>query len=143
MVSVLEDMRPATIALALIFAVIVAGCAQPPQPATPTPTPSEERYAPGDLLRGDLAGAGFDDPNGTPAGAAIVVLEYQQVPDQYVYSLVQPVSGGWAYVYPSGDFVQRLTRDRSILESYRLERIGRVDPPTIEGPANASVPRPS
>lgn len=143
MVSVLEHMRPATIALALVLAVLVAGCAQSSQPATPTPTPSEERYAPGDLLRGDLAGAGFDDPNGTPAGAAIVVIEYQQVPDEYVYSLVQPVSEGWAYVYPSGDFVLRLARDRLTFESYRLERIGRVDPPTIEGPANASAPRPS
>jgi hypothetical protein len=142
MVSVPVHMRPATIALALALAVLVAGCAQQPAPVSPTPTPSEERYAPGDLLRGDLAGAGFDDPNGTPADAAIVVIEYHQVPDEYVYSLVQPVPAGWAYVYPSGDFVLRLTRDRLTFESYRLERIGRVDPPEIKGPPNASASRP-
>lgn len=105
--------------------------------------PADTRYAPGDLLRGDLAGAGFDDPNSVPAGTAIVIIEYRLVPGEYVYSLVQPVAGGWAYVYQSGDFVMRLARDRSTFESYRLERIGHVDLPAIEGPPNATATHPS
>jgi hypothetical protein len=143
MASVLKRMRLFIIALALVLAVLVAGCLQPSTPAAPTPTPPEPRYAPGDLLRGDLAGAGFDDPNGTPADAAIVIIAYQPVPGEYVYTLVRPAPGGWAYVYPSGDFVTRLARDRATFESYRLERIGHVEVPAIEGPPGTSTPRPS
>jgi len=131
-------MRLPLIALALVLAVLAAGCLQSSPPVASTPTPTELRYAPGDLFRGDLAGAGFDDPNGTPADGAIVIIEYQSVPDEYIYSLVRPVPGGWAYVYPSGDFVTRLARDRSTFESYRLERIGHVEVPAIEGPRNAT-----
>ena len=134
-------MRLPLIALALVLAVIAAGCLQPSPAPTPTPTPAEPRYAPGDLLRGDLAAAGFDDPNGTPADTAIVVIAYQPVPGEYVYTLVRPVPGGWAYVYPSGDFVTRLARDRATFESYRLERIGHVEVPAIEGPPETGMPR--
>lgn len=130
-------------AFALVLAVLVAGCLQPSPPAVPTPTPADTRYAPGDLLRGDLAGAGFDDPNGTPDGAAIAIVEYQPQLDEYVYTLVLPASGGWAYVYPSGDFVVRLARDRATFESYRLERIAHVDVTAIEGPPSETASRPS
>jgi hypothetical protein len=136
-------MRLSLTALALVLAALAAGCLQVSPPATPIPTPSLARYAPGDLFRGDLSGAGFDDPDGTPPGAAIAVIDYQPSQDEYVYSLVQPVSGGWAYVYPSGDFVMRLARDRATFESYRLERAGHVDLAAIEGPPNATLPRPS
>lgn len=130
-------------ALALVLAVLVAGCLQPSPPAVPTPAPADARYAPGDLLRGDLVGAGFDEPNGTPDGAAIAIVEYQPQLDEYVYTLVQPSSGGWAYVYPSGDFVARLARDRATFESYRLERIAHVDVTGIAGPPNATASRPT
>ncbi len=136
-----DCMRLTFIVLALVLAALGAGCLQASPPATPTPTPSLARYAPGDLFRGDLVGAGFDDPNATPAGAAIAVVEYQSALDQYIYTLVQPVSGGWAYVYPSGDFVTRMGRDRATFESYRLERIGHVDLAAIEGPPNATAAR--
>ena len=135
-------MRLPLIALALVLAALAAGCLQSSPSAAPTPTPPEARYVPGDLLRGDLVGAGFDDPNGTPADAAIAIIEYQPASGYYVYTLVQPVTGGWAYIYPSGDFVMRLARDRSTFESYRLERIGHVDVPAIEGPRNGTAPRP-
>ena len=137
------DMRLLTMAFALVLAVLVAGCLQPSPPAVPTPTPADTRYAPGDLLRGDLAGAGFDEPNGTPDGAAIAIVEYQPRWDEYVYSLVVPASDGWAYVYPSGDFVMRLARDRATFESYRLERIAHVDVTAIAGPPNATASRPT
>ncbi len=143
MASVLECMRLAPIAIALVLAALAAGCLGSSPSAAPTPTLAEARYVPGDLLRGDLAGAGFDDPNGTPAGAAIAIIEYRPMSGEYVYTLVQPVTGGWAYVYPAGDFVMRLARDRSTFESYRLERIGHVDLPAIEGPPNATAPRSS
>lgn len=143
MASVLEYMRLPLIALALMVAVLAAGCLQSSPSAAPTSTPAEAQYVPGDLLRGDLAGAGFDDPNGTPAGAAIVIIDYQPAPDEYVYTLVEPVAGGWAYIYPSGDFVMHLARERVTFESYRLERIGHVDVPAIEGPPETSAPRPS
>ena len=130
-------------AFALVLAILVAGCLQPSPPAVPTPTPADTRYAPGDLLRGDLFGAGFDDPNGTPADAAIAIVEYQPSSDEYVYTLVLPSSGGWAYVYPSGDFVVRLARDRATFESYRLERIAHVEVTAIEGPPNTTASRPS
>ena len=86
-------MRLPLIALALVVAVLAAGCLDEPVPATPTPSPAEARYAPGDLLRGDLAAAGFDDPTSIPAGAAIAIIEYQPALDEYVYTLVQPVPG--------------------------------------------------
>ncbi len=136
-----DCMRLPLIVLALVLAALAAGCLQASPSATPTPTPSLARYAPGDLLRGDLMGAGFDGPNATPAGAAIAIMEYQPAPDQYIYSLVQPALGGWAYVYPSGDFVTRMGRDRATFESYRLERIGHVDLAVIEGPLNATAAR--
>jgi hypothetical protein len=134
-------MRPSFIALALVLvalAVLAAGCLQSSPSGMPTPTPSAARYSPGDLLRGDLVGAGFDGPNGTPAGSAIVVLEYQPSPNQYVYTLVQPASGGWAHVYPSNDWVMRMNRDRATFESYRLERVGHVDLAAIKEPTNAT-----
>ncbi|MEN6341000.1 MAG: hypothetical protein ABFC89_00405 [Methanospirillum sp.] len=133
-------MRLTLIVLALLLAVLVAGCIDASPSATPTPTPSLARYSPGDLLRGDLVGAGFDEPNATPAGAAIVVLEYQPKADQYIYTLVQPPAEGWQYVYPSGDFVTRMGRDRTTFEAYRLERIGHVDLSAIRGPPNATAP---
>jgi hypothetical protein len=136
-------MRPPLIALALVLAVLAAGCVQEPgDDVTPTPEPVETRYAPGDLLRGDLAGAGFDDPNGTPADAAIVVLEYRSVPGEYVYTLVRPVPEGWAYVYPSGDFVATLARDRETFEAYRLEQAGRIDLRDVRSPSGTAS-RPS
>ncbi|NLX48815.1 MAG: hypothetical protein GXY82_02850 [Methanospirillum sp.] len=109
----------------------------------PTPTPADTRFASGDLLHGDLAGAGFDDPNGTPAEAAIVILEYQPQLDEYIYTLVQPADGGWRYMYPSGDFVMRMARDRSTFESYRLERIAHVDIRAIAGPPDTTASRTS
>ena len=137
-------MRPPLFALALILAVLAAGCAVTPAvPATPTPEPAPARYAVGDMLRGDLVGAGFDDPNGTSPGAAIVILDYRPVPGEYVYTLVQPVSGGWAYTYPSGDFVQTLARDRTTFESYPLSPAGTVDLRDVRSPPNATAPRPS
>jgi hypothetical protein len=135
-------MRLHLIALARVLAVLAAGCLGSPPSAAPAPTPALARYAPGDLLRGDLSGAGFDDPNGTPVGAAIAIIEYQPASDQYVYTLVQPVHEGWAYVYPSGDFVMRMARDRSTFESYRLDRVGHVDLAAIEGPPNGTATRP-
>jgi len=132
-------MRLPLIALALLISILAAGCLGSSPSATPTPTPAPSRYAPGDLLQGELVGAGFDDPNGTPGGAAIVVIAYQPVPGEYAYTLVQPVPNGWAYVYPSGDFVMRLNRDRETFESYRLERIGHVDLPAIHGPSATAL----
>lgn len=144
MASVPEYMRSLPIALALALAVLVAGCAIPTSgPATPTPEPAPARYAVGDLLRGDLAVAGFDDPNGTPPGAAIVIIDYRPVPGEYVYTVVQPVPGGWAYIYPSGDFVETLVRDRTTFESYRLEPAGTVDLRDVQSPPNATAPRAS
>jgi hypothetical protein len=120
-------MRIAVVALSLlIVALSGAGCLQSNAPGTPTPTAATSRYAVGDLLTGNLSAAGFDDPNGTPGGAAIVILEYQPAPGQYVYTLVAPVSGGWAYVYPSNDWTARLARDRTVFEAFRLERTGHI-----------------
>jgi hypothetical protein len=137
-------MRPPLIALALLFAILAAGCTgTPPVPTTPTLKPAPARYAVGDLLRGELARAGFDDPNGTPPGAAIVILDYRPVPGEYVYTVVQPVPGGWAFAYPSGDFVATLARDRTTFESYGLEPAGTVDLRDVESPPNGTAPRPS
>ena len=132
-------MRLPLIALALVVAVLAAGCLQSSPSADADFHAGRGAVRPRATCSGaTLPAAGFDDPNGTPAGAAIVIIEYQPVPGEYVYTLVQPVAGGWAYVYPSGDFVTRLTRDRATFESYRLERIGRVDVPAIEGPPDMS-----
>lgn len=136
-------MRLPIIALALILAALAAGCLQPSQPAAPTPTFAEPQYTPGDLLRGDLAGAGFDDPNGTPAAAAIVVIAYQPIPGEYVYTLVRPVPGGWAYVYPPDDWETRLARDRATFEAFRLERVGQIEVAAVQPPGNTTAPRPS
>ena len=136
-------MRYCLIAIVLVLAALTAGCLQPSPSPVPTPVPAESRYAPGDLLTGDLAGAGFDEPNGTPDGAAIVVLEYRPVPGEYVYTLVQPVPEGWAYVYPSGDFISTLARDRSTFESYSLARSGSVDLREIRAPPADAAPRPT
>lgn len=132
--------------IALVLATLAGGCLgdfTPATTSTPIPTPVPGRYAPGDLLQGDLSGAGFDDPRGTPAGAAIVILEYRPVPGEYVYSLVRPEAGGWAYVYPSGDFVSTIARDRSTFESYRLERTGSVDLREVHAPPGDATPRPT
>ena len=121
-------MRTGLIALSLVLLLLAAGCTSPASPgATPTAVSAEPRYAAGDLLRGDLAAAGFDDPNGTRAGAAIVVLSYEPVPGQYIYTLVRPVAGGWEYVYPAGEWTTRLARDRTAFEAYPLELAGYVE----------------
>lgn len=55
-----------------------------------------------------------------------MVLEYQSQPGQYVYTLVQPVDGGWAYIYPADDWATRLARERAVFEGYRLDVAGYV-----------------
>ncbi len=133
-------MRTVLIVLSLALLLLAAGCTTPSPPgATPTVAPAEPRYAAGDLLKGDLVVAGFDDPNGTPNGTAIVVLAYQPVPGQYVYTLVRPEAGGWVYVYPSDDFATRLARDRAVFEAYPLEPIGHVEVARILPAASATT----
>ena len=135
-------MRLSLIALALVLVALAGGCLQQPGPIPPTPTPVDGRYAPGDLLRGDLVAAGFDDTNRTPADVAIVILSSgHPVSGEYVYTLVRPVPGGWAYVYLSDDWIVRMGRDRAVFESYRLERIGHVDLAAIGEPTNATASR--
>jgi|GEM_PF-722859 len=120
-------MRTLALLVSLAFLLLASGCTTSPSPGMITPLPSAgPRYEAGDLLGGDLVEAGFDDPNGTPAGAAIVVLEYQALPGQYVYTLVRPVEGNWMYVYPAGDWTKRLSRERTVFEGYRLEIVGYV-----------------
>lgn len=115
------------ILVCLLLLLFASGCMTSSSPGGVIPTTAAEpRYETGDLLKGDLAGVGFDSMNITPAGAAIVVLEYQPQLGEYVYTLVRPSDRGWTYVYPADDWTAHLSRDRVTFEGYQLDLAGYV-----------------
>ena len=121
-------MRTPLLLLFLMLMLLAPGCSTPSSPGEiPLTLTAEPRYGAGDLLKGDLVRAGFDDPNKTHAGAAIVVLEYRPQPGQYVYTLVRPTDQGWAYVSPADDWTMHLTRERMVFEGFRLDKSGYVE----------------